>query len=74
MMKVLLEIEESKADAFMEVLENINFVKVKKVSSKKDKILKDIEEAVEELILIKSGKKQGRNAKEFIKELRGNNA
>lgn len=68
-MKVLLEIEESKADAFMEVLENINFVKVKKVSSKKERFFKELKEAVEELNLIKSGEKQARDADEFFKEL-----
>lgn len=73
MMKVLLEIEESKADAFMEVLENISFVKVKKIKSKKEKFLSELKEAVEELNLIKSGKKQGRDARELIKELQGNN-
>ena len=72
-MKVLLDIQEEKAEAFMEVIENISFVKVKKVESKKERFLRELKEAVDELNLIKSGKKQGRNARELLKELQGNN-
>ena len=68
-MKVVLEIQEDKADAFMEVIESIPFVKVKRKASKKEKLIREIEEAVEEMILIKAGKKKGRDAKEFLKEL-----
>ena len=72
-MKVLLDIQEEKAEAFMEVLESINFVKVKKVKSKKERFLRELKEAVEELNLIKAGKKQARDADEFFKELQGKN-
>lgn len=58
-MKVVLEIPEDKADVFMEIIENIPFVKVKQKRSKKEKLLKEIEQAAEEMILIKPGKKQG---------------
>ena len=35
----------------------------------KEELKKEIKEAVEEMKLIKSGKKQGRNAEDFLKEL-----
>lgn len=39
--------------------------------SEKEKIIKDIKQAVKEINLIKSGKKKARNTEEFIYELQG---
>ncbi len=64
-----MEIQEDKADAFMEVIESIPFVKVKQKRSKKEKFLDELKEAVEELNLIKAGKKKGQDAREFLKKL-----
>lgn len=68
-MKVVLEIQEDKADVFMEIVENIPFVKVKRKQTKKEKFLDELKEAVEELNQIKAGKKKGQDAREFLKEL-----
>jgi hypothetical protein len=68
-MKVVLEIQEDKADAFMEVIESIPFIIVKRKLTKKERFLKELEEAVEELNQIKAGKKKGQDAREFLKEL-----
>lgn len=69
-MKVLLDIKDEKAPFFMEVLENFKFVKVEPLTDKEE-IIEDIKQAVEELNLIKAGKKQARNAEDFIHELQG---
>jgi hypothetical protein len=45
----------------------------RRATLRKQKILKDLQEAVAELILIKAGKKVARDASEFMKELRDHN-
>ena len=69
-MKVLLDIKDEKAPFFMEVLKNFKFVKVEPLTDKEE-IIEDIKQAVEELNLIRAGKKQARNAEDFIHELQG---
>lgn len=68
-MKILLEIKDNKASFIMELLNSFSFVKVKKLTNEKAELISDIREAVEELNLIKEGKKEARNAEDFINEL-----
>jgi hypothetical protein len=69
-MKVLLEIPDSKAEFGLEVLRNLAFVKnASPISAQKYILMKEIKEAVEELNLIKAGKKTARNAEDFLNEL-----
>ena len=69
-MQVLVEIPDNKAAFGLEVLRNLAFVKkVDTLSGEKNLLIKEIKEAVEELNLIKSGKKQARNAEDFLNEL-----
>ncbi len=68
-MTVLLEIKDSKAAPLMEVLGGLKYVKVKSVNPEKELLKQEIAEAVQELILIRQGKKKARNAKEFLNEL-----
>lgn len=68
-MKVLLEIPDNKASSLMEVLQSISYVKVKQLTDTKALLLKEIKDAVEEMKLIKSGKKDARNAEDFLNEL-----
>ncbi len=68
-MKVLLEIPDNKASSLMEVLQSISYVKVKQLTDSKALLLKEIKDAVEEMKLIKSGKKDARNAEDFLNEL-----
>lgn len=68
-MKVLLDIKDNKVSFVMELLKNLNFVKVKQLSDEKAELMSDIHEAVKEMKQIKEGKKQARNAEEFINEL-----
>jgi hypothetical protein len=68
-MKLLLEIKDSKASFFMELLKSFSFVKVKPLSPYKAKVIEDLQEAVEEMKLIKEGKLRGRNAEDLFNEL-----
>ncbi|MGN6491447.1 MAG: hypothetical protein ACTHLE_05575 [Agriterribacter sp.] len=68
-MKVLLDIPDNKASSLMEVLKSISYVKAKPLTKAKAKLMEEISEAVEEINLIKEGKKKARNAEDFLNEL-----
>lgn len=69
-MKLLLEIKDSKASFFMELLKSFKFVtKATPLSDYKAEVLSDIKEAVEEINLIKQGKLKARNAEDLFDEL-----
>lgn len=67
-MKVLLDIQDSKASSLMDVLNSLPYVKTQKLTSKK-LLVEEIKESVNELKLIRSGKKKARNAEAFLNEL-----
>jgi hypothetical protein len=68
-MKILLDVKDSKASFFIELLKNFSFVKAKPLTPYKSKVLEDVKEAVEEMKLIKAGKMKGRNAEDLFNEL-----
>jgi len=69
-MKILLDIKDSKAAFFMEVLKNFSFVKkATPLSDTKAELMQDIREAVEELKLVRAGKLKARDAEDLINEL-----
>lgn len=68
-MKVLLDIKENKADFVLELLNSLNFVKVKPLSNEKAEIMNNIKEAFEEMELIKQGKLKGTPVRELLDEL-----
>lgn len=68
-MKVLLDIKDDKAEIFMAMLKGLKFVKATPLEDAKSKILSDLREAVEEMKLIKAGKKKGRPLKALLDEL-----
>lgn len=68
-MKILLDIPDEKATSLMDVLRSISYVKVKPITDSKAKLLEEIKEAVEEMKLIRAGKKKARNAEDFLNEL-----
>ncbi len=68
-MKVLLDIKDNKAEFIMELLRNFSYVKAKPISDEKIKLMDEIKEAVNEMKLIRAGKKKARNAEDFINEL-----
>ena len=53
----------------MDVLKSISYVKAKQLTDAKALLMKEIREAVEEMKLIRAGKKKVRNAEDFLNEL-----
>lgn len=68
-MKLLLDIKDSKAAFFMELLKSFHFVKAKTITPHKAEVLEGVRQAVEEMKLIKAGKLKARDAEELINEL-----
>lgn len=68
-MKVLLDIPDNKAASLMDVLKSISYVKAKPLTDSKALLMEEIKEAVEEMKLIRAGKKKARNAKSFLNAL-----
>lgn len=68
-MKVLLDITDNKAAFIMELLNNFKFVKAKPLTPYKAEVLEGLREAVEEVNLIKAGKKKAKPLSEFLSEL-----
>jgi hypothetical protein len=68
-MQVLLNIPDVKAPFLMDVLQHISYVKLKPLTDEKALLLTEVREAVEEMKLIKSGKKKARNIEDFLHEL-----
>lgn len=68
-MKLLLEIEDNKAASFIEVIKGISFIKAKKITDTKAQLLSEIRDAVDEVKLIRTGKKKAKNAEDFLNEL-----
>ena len=67
-MKVLLDIEDDKASSLLEVLRGLPYVTTEEVDERKE-LINEIKEAVEELNLIKAGKKEARDIEDFLNEL-----
>jgi len=69
-MKLLLDINDSKATFFMEMLKHFSFVKAATpITDAKAELMQDIKEAVDELNLVKAGKLKARPAEDLINEL-----
>lgn len=68
-MKVLLDIPDNKADSLMDVLRSISYLKAETITEAKALLFEELKEAVEEMKLIKAGKKKARNAEDFLNEL-----
>ncbi|MBK7633345.1 MAG: hypothetical protein WAT22_00335 [Saprospiraceae bacterium] len=68
-MKVILDVNENKADFVMELLNSLPFIKVVTVNKKKEKFLKDLEESVDEVNLAIQGKVKLKSAEEILNEL-----
>lgn len=68
-MKFLIEIKDEKASFMIELLKNFKFVKVKPLTPYHADVLEGLKEAVEEMNLVKAGKKKGKPLSEFLHEL-----
>ena len=69
LMKILLDIPDNKASSLMDVLKSISYVKAKPLTDAKALLMEELREAVEEMKLIRAGKKKARNAEDFLNEL-----
>lgn len=68
-MKILLDIPDNKAASLLDVLRSISYVKAKPVTEATAQLIAEIKEAVDEMKLIRAGKKKARNAEDFLNEL-----
>ena len=68
-MKVLLDINDNKADFMLEVLQQFRFVKAKTITAAKAQFLEELSGAVEEVKLAKKGKIKLQSAKDLLNEL-----
>jgi len=69
-MKVLLEIQDDKAPALLEVLDGLPYVKTERISDeKKDAFIADLKESVKQVNLAKKGKIKLKTLDELINEL-----
>ena len=68
-MKILLDIKESKVPFIMELLKSFSYVKAKPLTPYKAQVLEKLQEAVENMKLVKEGKLKPRPAKELLDEL-----
>jgi len=68
-MKILLDIPDNKAASLLDVLSSISYVKAKPLTDAKALLMEEIREAVDEMKLIRAGKKKARNAEDFLNEL-----
>jgi hypothetical protein len=68
-MKILLDIPDNMASSLMAVLKSIPRIKAHPLTDSKAQLMMEIREAVEEMKLIRAGKKKARNAEDFLNEL-----
>lgn len=68
-MKILLDIKDDKALHLLEVLKGLSYVKTKQLTDAKAQLMSEIRQAAEEMKEIRAGKKQARDAEDFLNEL-----
>ncbi len=68
-MKLLVEVPDEKAKSFLEMLKKLTYVKTEKLNREDEEFYEGLKEAVEEVNLIKEGKKKGKPLFEFLNEL-----
>lgn len=68
-MKILLEVKDNKAQHLVAVLKELKFVKTTTITPAKALLLKEMKEAVDELNLVKKGKKKSKDAEKFLHAL-----
>lgn len=68
-MKMVIDVQADKADLIREVLSYFPFVNIQTSTSSSKRVLKELEEAVKELQLIKKGQLEGVPAEDLLHEL-----
>jgi hypothetical protein len=68
-MKILLDVRDDKAPYLVKILKGLEYVKTTTISPAKALLLKEMKEAVNEINLIKKGKKKAKKAENFLNGL-----
>lgn len=68
-MKLLLDVKDSKAAFIMELLNSFNFVKAEPITPYQASVIDSVNQAVKEMTLIKEGKLHGIPAEDLLNEL-----
>lgn len=68
-MKVLVDVQDSKAPFFMELMHSFHYVKAKPITNEKALLMEEIKEAVENVKLAKKGKLKAKPLNELLNEL-----
>ena len=68
-MQLLVNISDNKADFILELLNSFHYVKTKKISESKYKLLEDISAAVQEVKLSKKSNIKPKLLEDFLNEL-----
>jgi hypothetical protein len=70
MKQITVQVPDKKYPFFLELVESLGLKKVRRGNkNEKEQILDGVKEAVEEMKLVKAGKKKARNAEDFLNEL-----
>ena len=68
-MKIILDIKDSKVDFVMELLKNLSFVKVKKLTPAKAMLMEELKDAVMNVNMAKQGKIKPKSLNALLDEL-----
>ena len=68
-MKLLLEIDDTKAKHFVELLNDLSYVKTQTFTKENERLISEIKEAVDNLKKVKAGKLKARPVRELLDEL-----
>ena len=69
LMKLLLDVKDSKAGFLMELLNSFSYVKTETIAPTKASLLSDLKGALQEVELAKKGKIKLQSAQDFLNEL-----
>lgn len=68
-MKLIIDVKDQKVPFFMELINNLSFVKASPVSKEKALLIAEIEEAVNNVRLVKEGKMEAKSLHELLNEI-----
>ncbi len=69
MQRIVLDIPDNKINFFMELVNNLGFKKVEKLSNKQIEFVDDLKSSLNEVELHRQGKIKLQSAKDFLNEL-----
>lgn len=69
MQRIVIEIPDNKLSFFMELVNNLGFKKVRKISKEQEEFVNDLQDALHQVNEHQSGKIELQEAKDFLNEL-----